>query len=174
MYRKHSFEAKLNLVSQVKSGLPLKLVARKYELEAKMLRHWVGLYDKYGESGLEKRLPIRATGEVKEQIVRQILENGLSLPQAALRYAVSEHALKTWIKVVKFRGYSALSEPKNPGRPLKIMGRPKKKMPQTELERLQVENARLKAEVALLKKVTALVEEREARTRMNGQKPSKN
>ena len=54
------------------------------------------------------------------------------------------------------------------------MGRPKKREPETELERLQAENARLRAENALLKKVKALVEEREARERMSGQKPSKN
>ncbi|MCC8188819.1 MAG: helix-turn-helix domain containing protein [Bacteroides sp.] len=83
MYRKHSFEEKLNLVSQVKSGISLKLVARKYDLEPKLLRHWVGLYDKYGESGLEKRFHIRVTTQVKEQIAGQIVENSISLPQDA-------------------------------------------------------------------------------------------
>ena len=50
----------------------------------------------------------------------------------------------------------------------------KKAEPKTELEKLQAENERLRAENALLKKVKALVEEREARERMTGQKPSKN
>ena len=56
------------------------------------------------------------------------------------------------------------------------MGRPKKKKPEemTELERLRYENEYLKAENALLKKVKALVEEREARQRGTGRKPSKN
>jgi len=53
------------------------------------------------------------------------------------------------------------------------MGRSKKKEPVSELDKLQAENARLKAELALLKKVRALVEEREARERMSGWKPSK-
>ena len=44
----------------------------------------------------------------------------------------------------------------------------------TELELLRYENERLRAEVALLKKVRALVEEREARLRATGRKPSKN
>lgn len=60
------------------------------------------------------------------------------------------------------------------GRPLKDMGRPKKKEPQTELEKLQAENLRLRAENALLKKVKVLVEEKQARARLNGQKPSTN
>jgi transposase len=54
------------------------------------------------------------------------------------------------------------------------MARPKKKEAQTELEKLKEENLRLRAENALLKKVQALVEEQEARTRFNGQKPSTN
>lgn len=54
------------------------------------------------------------------------------------------------------------------------MGRPKKKEPQTELEKLQAENLRLRAENALLKKVKVLVEEKQARARLNGQKPSTN
>jgi cell division protein FtsB len=55
------------------------------------------------------------------------------------------------------------------------MGRPKKKKPEemTELERLRYENERLRAENALLKKVKALVEEREARLKGTGRKPSK-
>ena len=56
------------------------------------------------------------------------------------------------------------------------MGRPRKKKPEemTELELLRYENECLKAENALLKKVKALVEEREARLRGIGRKPSKN
>ena len=42
-----------------------------------------------------------------------------------------------------------------------------------ELERLRKRNEYLEAENALLKKVKALVEEREARLRAIGQKPSK-
>ena len=56
------------------------------------------------------------------------------------------------------------------------MGRPRKKKPEemTELELLQLRVKELEAENALLKKVKALVEEREARLREIGQKPSKN
>jgi len=43
-----------------------------------------------------------------------------------------------------------------------------------ENERLRKENERLRLENLLLKKVKALVEEREARNRAIGRKPSKN
>ena len=56
------------------------------------------------------------------------------------------------------------------------MGRPRKKKPEemTDLELLQLRVKELEAENALLKKVKALVEEREARLREIGRKPSKN
>ena len=54
------------------------------------------------------------------------------------------------------------------------MGRPRKNSkPLTELESLRRENQELKTEIALLKKVRALVEERNARLRGIGQRPSK-
>ena len=43
-----------------------------------------------------------------------------------------------------------------------------------ENERLRKENERLRLEILLLKKVRALVEEREARNKAIGRKPSKN
>ena len=78
--------------------------------------------------------------------------------------------------MVRESGYEALYAIKRRGRPPKDMGRSKKKKPEemTELELLRYENERLRAENALLKKVRALVEEREARLRETGQKPSKN
>ena len=91
-----------------------------------------------------------------------------------MQYGVSKGALESWVRLVKISGYSSLYQQKKRGRPLKSMGRPKKQEPETELERLQIENARLRAENALLKKVKALVEEREARERLIGRKPSKN
>jgi len=54
----------------------------------------------------------------------------------------------------------------------------KKRLPKEECEkeneRLRKENERLRLENLLLKKVRALVEEREARNRAIGRKPSKN
>ena len=91
---------------------------------------------------------------------------------------MSYTALKGWRRIVRKDGYAALYKEKRRGRPPKdnSMGRPKKKKPEemTELERLRYENERLRAENALLKKVRALVEEREARLREIGRKPSKN
>ena len=79
------------------------------------------------------------------------------------------------MKVAREQGLDVSSTTKERGmKP--IMGRPRKKKIEemTELERLREENEYLRMENALLKKVKALVEEREARWREIGQKPSKN
>jgi transposase len=92
-----------------------------------------------------------------------------------LKYDISIYAFRQWRKRYHLGGIEALKADGR-GRPRKDMGRPKKKSldEMTELERLRYENEYLRAENALLKKVKALVEEREARLREIGRKPSKN
>ena len=90
---------------------------------------------------------------------------------------MSNTQLYQWRKLAKTQGYDALAITRPRGRPPKNdMGRPRKKKPEemTELELLQLRVKELEAENALLKKVKALVEEREARLREIGRKPSKN
>lgn len=171
---KHTFEEKLDVVSQVKNGKPIRGISRELHIREGMILEWVRKYDLYGKSGLLKQPNVRATADFKEEAVRTILEKGVPLVQVVLQYGVSKSALEDWVKLVRVQGYAVLHQQKNRGRPPKDMSRSKKHEPETELEKLQAENARLRAEIALLKKVTALAKEREARERMNGQKPSRN
>ncbi|KAA6331386.1 hypothetical protein EZS27_020002 [termite gut metagenome] len=170
---KHSLSEKLNLVSQVHKGKPIKRLSKDSHIREGMLLEWVRKYDLYGEVGLQKQPNIRATSDFKEEVVRLIMEKHLPLAQVVLPYGVSRSSLESWIRMVKANGYSSLAQQKKRGRPSTSMGRAKKHVPETALEKLQGENARLRAENSLLKKVKALVEEREARERMSGQQPSK-
>src|SRR5690606_16298074 len=171
---KHTFEEKLEIVSQVNSGKPILRISRELRIREGMILEWVRKYNLYGERGLLKQTIVRATADFKEEIVRTILEKEVPLVQVVLQYGVSRSALESRVKLVRVHGYAVLHQQKNRGRPPKDMSKSKKHEPETELEKLQAENTRLRAEIALLKKVTALVKEREARERMNGQKPSKN
>lgn len=171
---RHTLEEKLSIVFQIKKGIPIRAIALEHHMCSKMITEWLRKYDLYGKSGLQKGSIIRPGSELKEKIVRSILENSLPLPQVVLQYGISRSALESWIRQVKQDGYEVLYQHKKLGRPCKPMGRPKKRVPETELEKLQAENSRLKAENALLKKVRALVEEREARERVIGRRPSKN
>lgn len=161
------------IVFQVRNGKPIMHISRERHIREGMILEWVRKYDLYGERGLIKQPAVRATPDFKEEVVRAVVEKGVPLTQVVLQYGVSKAALERWVKSVRVEGYAALHQQKARGRPPKIMRQSKKHEPETELEKLRAENTRLRAENALLKKVKALVKEREARERMNGQKPSK-
>ena len=170
-----SFEERLNIVSQVKGGKPIRQLSREYGLHENKILEWVRKYDLYGDDGLKKQPKTKASGTYKEKLVRSAIEKGVSLAQIVVQHRVSRTAIERWVRQARKHGYDVLYIEKPRGRPPKDpMARPKKKEPQTELEKLQAENLRLRAENALLKKVKALVEEQEARARLNGQKPSTN
>lgn len=168
-----TFEERLDIVSLVQSGKPIKQLSKERGLHETKILEWVRKYARYGELGLKRQPNIRATGNIKEKLVRLILDKGIPLSHVVIDHSVSRTALESWVRLVRKQGYTALHQQLRRGRIPKDMGRPKKKEPQSELKILQAENARLKAENALLKKVKALVEEQEARARLSGQKPSK-
>ena len=124
----------------------------------------------------------QTTFERKVEIVRDIEENGLSLHDASLKYDIPNHTLGRWLRAYQANGEAGLKR-KRPqaSRTLenaeeKLKEKEKKRQEKAdlaELERLRKRNEYLEAENALLKKVKALVEEREARLRAIGQKPSK-
>ena len=153
---KHTIEEKLNIISQVKAGKPIRRIAHEGHMREGMILEWGCKYDLYGECGLHKQPNIRATPEFKEEVVRLIIKKSVPLPQVVLQYGVSNSALESWVRLVKISGYSSLYQQKKCGRPSTSMERPKKQEPETELERLQIENARLRAENALYKKSQSL------------------
>ncbi|MBR5923845.1 MAG: helix-turn-helix domain-containing protein [Bacteroidales bacterium] len=108
----------------------------------------------------------------KLKAVQDIEKNKLSLSEAGLRYDSSPRTIASWLKAYREKGEAGLNR-KN-----RAEGMQKKRLrtvaEMDELEMLRKRNEYLEAENALLKKVKALVEEREARLRAIGRKPSKN
>ncbi len=107
----------------------------------------------------------------KIEIVKDILENGLSLSEASLKHDVQRYTIKRWIIAYQKSGESGLIR-RNASRNM-AKKRQRTEAEMDELEMLRKRNEYLEAENALLKKVKALVEEREARLRAIGRKPSK-
>ena len=103
-------------------------------------------------------------------------ESELTLCQLSAKYNISNSVISTWVKLAERDGFEALESHKS--RHSKIGGHMVKRLSKDEFEkeneRLRKENERLRLENLLLKKVRALVEEREARNRAIGRKPSKN
>ncbi len=137
-----------------------------------MVQNWLLRYQKYGDAGLQNLPQSRYRAADKLTVVLEFVEKEVSLQQLCLRYNLGRATIKRWAR--RYRAGMPLEDRKMRQTYKDPMARPKKKEPQTELEKLQAENLRLRAENALLKKVKALVEEKEARARVIGQKPSMN
>ncbi len=108
----------------------------------------------------------------KLEIVQEVEQKLLSLPEVALKHLIVPYTLRRWVKAYHQYGEAGLARKG-------ISNGMKKKRQRTEaeldeLEKLRKRNEYLEAENALLKKVKALVEERESRLRAIGRGPSKN
>ena len=161
-------------MKMIEDGYSTYYIHKHYGIDGSLL-NWLWVkYKREGTSALVCKKRVRADGAFKERVVRDILEKHIPLLEVSIQYDVSLHPLYKWLRIAREYGYKALYRHKKD--PLSKMGRPKKKKPEemTELERLRYENEYLRAENALLKKVRALVEEKEARLRAIGRKPSKN
>ena len=109
--------------------------------------------------------------ERKLEIVREVEQKQLSLYEVALKHLIPQQSLRRWVKAYHQFGESGLVRKGSSNGMKKKRQRTETEM--DELEMLRKRNEYLEAENALLKKVKALVEEREARLRAIGQKPSK-
>ena len=175
--KQHGYAERLKYMHMLEKGCSINYIHVHYGIGEQLLGSLWGRYQSEGPSGLIKKKNVKADYAFKLRVVRDIEKNHLTLVDASLKYNVSSSQLLRWNRIAKTQGYAALAITRPKGRPPKNnMGRPRKKKPEemTELERLRYENECLRAENALLKKVKALVEEREARLREIGQKPSKN
>ena len=175
MRKKHDYEALLKYMRMLEEGYSIKSISKKFGINEQRLKYLWTLYQEQGESVLHRKQNIKASGKLKQQIVSDVEKKHLTLVQASLKYGVSSTRISVWLKTYRDQRLDALLITRKRGRKSN-MGRPRKKKPEemTELERLREENEYLRTENALLKKVKALVEEREARWREIGQKPSKN
>ena len=109
--------------------------------------------------------------EEKMTIIKDIIDNNLSLLSASIKYLIPQHTLIRWLKAYQSEGEQGLVRKNASGTMAKKKAYTAEQL--DELERLRRRNEYLEAENALLKKVKALVEEREARQRAIGRKPSK-
>src|ERR1700751_361088 len=132
---KHTFEKKLDIVSQVKKGKPILRISREGHIREGMILEWVRKYDLYGESGLSKQPNVKPTPDFKEEVVRLVMEKKVPLNQVVLEYRISKTALERWVRAVLVEGYAVLHQQKNPGRLPKCLGRSKKFEPETEVEK---------------------------------------
>jgi len=155
----HNYSDKIKVVELYRQGSGSTSISKSLQISESVVKSWLRVYRAKGVLGFEKPAKQILNIDLKEQVVRDVLENLLSFPSVALKYGISQSAAYQWVKSVKEEGFSSLKLTQQ-GRPPKDMGRPKKKQPETELEKLEAELRYLRAENAYLKKVRALAQER--------------
>ena len=177
MKRHLSLEEKLAILKLVEQGQSVRSVSDKLNLNRNNVYEWLAAYKEHGIQGLitiEKRKK-KLSYEEKCEIIHEYQESELTLYQLSGKYGVSSSALSNWALLVENGGFEALAPKKRePKTGMVRMKRLPKEECEKENERLRKENERLRLEILLLKKVRALVEEREARNKAIGRKPSKN
>ena len=177
MKRHLSLEEKLAIIKQVEQGQSVRSVSDRLHLGRHIVYEWVAAYKDSGIQGLvpKRKRENRRSYEEKCKIVREYQESELTLYQLSVKHNVSSSQLGNWVRLAEKNGFEALA-PKKRGPKIGMvrMKRLPKEECEKENERLRKENERLRLENLLLKKVRALVEEREARNKAIGRKPSKN
>jgi len=156
-------------------GMPPWTVCRMLHMHIDTVKRIRKLYLSGGELAmLRPSFAAYLGAEQKEEILLAIKEKGLSLHKAAEVYIIPSRTLGRWRQVYEESGLAGLTRKRSEKAMKKKRLRQRTKEELDELEMLRKRNEYLEAENALLKKVRALVEEKEARLRANGQKPSKN
>ena len=177
MKKEFSLEGKLSAIGLVFQGESARSVSRKLHLGHHTLYEWIETYKLRGIEGLKskRKNKKRLSYEEKCKIVREYQESELTLFQLSAKYQLSSSLIGNWVILVERNGFEALESRRY--RHSQTCEHMAKRLPKDECEkeneRLRKENERLRLENLLLKKVRALVEEREARNRAIGRKPSK-
>lgn len=164
---------KLEAIKMLQAGKSKAFICKEVNIDYFTLDVWNLKYQSGGEAALlkepnEERLPY----EEKLKIIDLLANNVLSLREVAAQYNINKRTINRWRHSFQLHGPEGLINKKITSNMSKKRIRTQKEL--DELELLRKRNEYLEAENALLKKVKALVEEREARLREIGQKPSKN
>lgn len=167
--KKERYPAVIAAIRKYESGASKNRVCKEFHIHDKEFQLYYNRYKAGGELAVLEQREQHLTYEQKLLIVRDIQENGLSLPRASEKYLLPYTSMRKWLFKYEQEGEDGLKRKRR---------MPKKKeyskAQLDELESLRKRNEYLEAENALLKKVKALVEEREARLRETGRKPSRN
>jgi transposase-like protein len=86
---RHGDSEKQRVVDLYEQGLGYKVISRELEISSAVVQTWLRVYRKKGISGFVKQ-PFKVLSvELKESVVRDVLNNLLSFPSVALKYGIS-------------------------------------------------------------------------------------
>lgn len=166
---KFSYSDKLEAVLKIISGhVSIRQTSREMCIDHKEIRRWVSLYTHHGREGLLSSSKTYST-EFKVGIIRDMEKNHLSLFSTSVKFKVSVASILHWKQILETQGVVGFYANKvvcMKIKPEKVASEKTRDELLEELEKLRMENA-------YLKKLQTLVQERIAREKGNGPKPSR-
>lgn len=167
---KYSEEFKLEVVQYYLTGFGKRSTSQKFKVAPSDVHKWVMAYQEYGLNGLiRKTRKPSFSADFKLTVVQTVIEEGLSLNDAALRFGLGNKgiSISNWLRLYHSHGIEGL-QPKPIGRRRKMSAQPpvpvKAHDDKSQAELLE-ELSYLRAENAFLKKLQALRLEQQAKQR---------
>ena len=158
---KLTYEDKINLYNDRKSGLSIPSLVTKYNIRHEVVEYLIRLIDKHGLDILRKTKKKYYSPYEKERIINRVLLNNESRNSVAIEEGLlSSGMLANWIKKYKEMGYNIVERKR--GRPTmsKVKKIKENETDKEKIKRLEEENLYLKAELEYSKKLRAVVQAR--------------
>lgn len=160
---KYSYELKVEVVKYyLENKYGYGLTAKYFNIKsATTVKNWIKKYKKHGLEGLTKNKKASYDGKFKENVIKYMNDNHLSLQETAYHFNLANATIVSkWERIYYKEGEKALynnlkGQSKHMGSKLQ-----KNKLSDNTKEDLIAENERLRMENEYLKKLNALVQER--------------
>ena len=159
---KLSYEDKINLYNDRKSGMSISSLCSKYKINHAIVEYLVRLIDKHSFNILRTTKNNKYSCKEKERIINRVLINGESIISVAIDEGLpSKGMLSNWVSKYKKNGYNIV-EQKRGRSPTMKKPKPinKSETNEEKIKRLEEENLYLKAELEYSKKLRAVVQAR--------------
>ena len=159
---KLSYEDKINLYNDRKSGMSVGSLSIKYNVRKCVVNYMVSLIDKHGLNILRTGKNKIHTKYEKQKAIDRVLIDGEAKWAVALDIGLlSKGMLDNWIKNYRDMGYNIVERKRgrSPTMP-KVTKKKENETDKEKIKRLEEENLYLKAELEYSKKLRAVVQAR--------------
>ena len=158
---KLTYEDKINLYNDRKSGLSIPSLVRKYNIRHEGVEYLIRLIDKHGLDILRTTKNKYYSPYEKERIINRVLLNNESRNSVAIDEGLtSSGMLANWIKKYQEMGYNIVERKRGRSTMSKVTKKKENETKDETIKRLEEENLYLRAELEYTKKLRAVVQAR--------------
>ncbi len=161
---KLSYEDKINLYNDRKTGMSVSSVSKKYNITMNVVNDLISLIDKHGFGILRIGKNRNFTANEKERIINRVILNNESVRSVAIDEGLlSKGMLVNWIKKYKEMGYNIVERKRGHPTMPKVTNKKRNETDKEKIKRLEEQVHRLSAELEYSKKLRAVVQARKNR-----------